>query len=408
MGQCGVGRQRRDKKAEDMRREMGGEKKVVNVKRIYADWAATAPVSPHVLEAMLPYWDGRESFGNPSSLHDEGIGAARALRQAREEIAVLLDADPEEIYFTSGGTESDNWAIRGVCEGAPRDRRRILTSALEHPAVRHTCTAMQKFGFAVTMMPVSERGRVKIPPIPADTALVTLMAANHVIGTIQKIPEAVEQTHRAGAVLLCDGVQAAATQPICLHRMGVDLFSLSGHKLGTPRGIGLLYIRRGVRCLPLLYGGGQEGGLRSGTQNPAGAVGLACALRLARENQKRNGALAAMAQKLRDGLQEIPGTVIRSAEGEAGVPGLVYATFDGLRGESLVGWLNHRGIAVSADAACSSAGQRPSEVLTSMGLDEETAFAGVRFSLSWQNTPGEVEAILAAVSDGVARLRDLS
>ncbi len=376
-------------------------------KRIFMDHAAGCAVDARVLAAMLPYF-GAE-YGNPSSLYAEGVRAKRALDEARERVAACLGAYPDEIFFTSGGSESNNWAIRcGAGEGS------VLTSDLEHPAVRETLNALAIEGRLVTHLPVLPDGRLCIDALSraltaGGCSFVTLMHANHETGVLQPVGKATELAHAAGARILCDAVQSAATQAIDAHALGVDFLSVSGHKLGAPRGIGALYVRRGMPLPPLITGGGQEMGRRSGTESVALAVGLAVSLELAaaeRENNTRR--MRELRQMLLQGLCTIPGVTLNGCCEESGrLPGIVNVSIDCVSGAALVLWLDRQGVCASAGSACSSAGKHPSAVLLAMGRDENAAMSALRFSLGSQNTKEEVTYTLAAVREGVKKLRTL-
>jgi cysteine desulfurase len=379
----------------------------MNESRIFMDNAAGRAVDARVLDAMLPYF-GAE-YGNPSSLYAEGVKARRALDAAREEIAALLGAREDEIFFTSGGTESDNWALR-CCAGDGT----ILTSHLEHPAIAETAKELAGKGRAVEFLPVTPEGRLNMEALGrrlsrGDCSLVTLQHANHETGVIQPVREAAELAHRCGALLLCDAVASASTLAIDVEELGVDLLSISGHKLGAVRGVGLLYIRRGTPCAPLLTGGGQENGLRSGTESVAAAVGLATAMRLCRQDRaKKNAHLYDMTTCLRAGVLSLPGVMVNShSDPRLRLPGTLNVSFDCVGGGPLVLWLNRQGICVSAGSACSSAGTHPSPVLVAMGRDDETAMSAIRYSLSAQNTMEQVETVLRATVAGVKKLRSL-
>ncbi|MBQ7338103.1 MAG: cysteine desulfurase [Clostridia bacterium] len=376
-------------------------------KRIFMDHAAGCAVDARVLSAMLPYFGGE--YGNPSSLYAEGVRARRALDEAREGAAACLGAHPDEIYFTSGGTESDNWAIRcGAGKG------RILTSELEHPAVRETALSMATAGRHVTMLPVLPRGTICTDALSrelaaGDCSLLTLMYANHETGVLQPIEQAAELARAAGVRILCDAVAAAPTQRIDAHALGVDYLSVSGHKLGAPRGVGILYARRGTDPAPLLTGGGQEMGRRSGTESVALAVGMSTALAMAAEGREEKAKkLRQLSALLLDGLLAIPGVTVNGwADAALQLPGTVNVSVDCVSGASLVLWLDRHGICVSAGSACSSAGTRPSKVLLSMGRDKESAMSAIRYSLGAENTFAEVERTLAVTVQGVRKLRSL-
>ena len=274
--------------------------------RIFADYAAGRAIDARVLQEMLPYF-GAE-YGNPSAAYTEGVRARRALDAARERVAAVLGAHPEEIFFTSGATEADNWAIRGALRSRGGG---VVTSRLEHPAVLRCCEACADDGTRVSYADVEENGRVSLDALSrllrdGSVSLVTMMYANHETGVIQPVEEAASLAHKAGAWLLCDAVQAMATQPIDVGAIGVDLLTVSGHKLGAPRGVGAMYVRRGVKLAPFLQGGGQERGLRSGTESVAMAVGLAKALELCAEAREQNDRVRAMAERLLAALCRIP------------------------------------------------------------------------------------------------------
>lgn len=376
-------------------------------KRIFMDHAAGVAVDAAVLEAMLPYLGGE--YGNPSSLYKEGVRARRALDEARERVAACLGAHPEEIIFTSGGTESDNWAVQcGSGEGS------ILSSDLEHPAVWETTQKLARQGREVVRLPVLSTGVLDVDALQARLArggvsFVTLMHANHETGVIQPVTEAVEMAHAVGARLLCDAVQSAAFERIDAHAMGVDYLSISGHKLGAPRGIGVLYVRRGLQLPPLIYGGGQERGKRSGTESVALAMGLAVALERARDGREAKAAhVAALSAQLLRGLCQIDGVMVNGwAENVPQLPGTVNVSIDCVSGGALTLWMDRQGVCISPGSACSAAGNHPSRVLLSMGRDEKTAMSAVRFSLGEQNTSEEVEIALNLMRQGIGKLRSL-
>ena len=376
-------------------------------KRIFMDHAAGVAVDAAVLEAMLPYLGGE--YGNPSSLYREGVRARRALDEARERVAACLGAHPEEITFTSGGTESDNWALQhALGQGA------VLTSDLEHPAVWETAQALARKGREVVHIPVLASGRIDIDALKArlergGVSFVTLMHANHETGVLQPVAQVAEMAHAAGARLLCDAVQSAVFEKIDVRAMGVDYLSISGHKLGAPRGIGALYIRRGLLLPPLLHGGGQENGRRSGTESVALAMGLAVALERTRDSRDaKNAHVAALSKQLLRGLCQIDGVTVNGwADNAPQLSGIVNVSIDCVSGGALTLWLDRHGVCVSPGSACSAAGNHPSRVLLAMGRDEKTAMSAVRFSLGEQNTTDEVKIVLNLVREGVAKLRSL-
>lgn len=373
------------------------------------DHAATTPVLPEVVDAMLPVFN--EYWGNPSSLHSNGQRAKEMLDGARTRMADMLGCTPKELYFTSCGTESDNWAIKGAAYAAKDGRDEIVTTVFEHHAVLHTCKALEKEGFKVTYIPVDEKGIVKLDELRAavneKTALVCVMFANNEIGTIQPISEITEIAHSAGALMFTDAVQAAGTIYINVRELDVDMLSLSGHKLGAPKGIGALYIKKGVRIKNLIEGGGQESGKRGGTENLPYIVGLAEAFSHAREMLADNERLTSLRNRLIDGLLEIPYTIL-NGDRERRLPGNVNVSFEYVEGESLLLWLDQMGISASTGSACSSNSLEASHVLLSIGLPIEKAHGSIRFSLSHSNTEEEVDRVIDTMKTIVGRLRAMS
>ena len=375
--------------------------------RIFMDHAAGCAVDQTVLDAMLPYFGA--AYGNPSSQYAEGVRARRALEEARRRVAAALGAHPDEIYFTSGGSESDNWALRcGLGKGG------LLTSRIEHPAVINTAQQLMQAGRAVEFLPVLSDGTVDLAAMEARLSrggysLLALMHANHETGVVQPIKEAAALAHRAGARVLCDAVQSVVALPIDVHAMGVDFLSISGHKLGTPRGIGALYVRRGCELPPMISGGGQEMGRRAGTESVAAAVGLATALELAAERRElQRTHVLALSQKLLRGLLAIPGVSVNGwADVARQLPGTVNVCVDCVSGGALTLWLDRHGVCVSPGSACSSAGNHPSQVLLAMGRDENSAMSAVRYSLGVENTENEVEAVLRVSREGIEKMRSL-
>ncbi len=373
------------------------------------DHAATTPVLPEVVDAMLPVFN--EYWGNPSSLHSNGQRAKEMLDGARTRMADMLGCTPKELFFTSCGTESDNWAIKGAAYAAKDGRDEIVTTVFEHHAVLHTCKALEKEGFKVIYVPVDEKGMVKLDELRAavneKTALVCVMFANNEIGTIQPIAEISEIAHSAGALMFTDAVQAAGAIDINVKELGVDMLSLSGHKLGAPKGIGALYVKKGARIKNLIEGGGQESGKRGGTENLPYIVGLAEAFAHAREMLADNERLTALRNRLIDGLLEIPYTVL-NGDREKRLPGNVNVSFEYVEGESLLLWLDQMGISASTGSACSSNSLEASHVLLSIGLPIEKAHGSIRFSLSHSNTEEEVDRVIDTMKTIVGRLRAMS
>ena len=377
---------------------------------VYADNAATTPVSKEVLDAMMPCFT--EEFGNPSSLHAKGRSAKALLDSAREKVAKALGATAAEIYFTSSGTEADNWAIRGAATRMrAKGRTHIITSKIEHPAVLNTCRALEKEGFSVTYLGVDSDGVVDLDELRSvisdKTALVTVMYANNEVGTIEPIEEITEIAHAAGALMHTDAVQAVGNVDIDLSSLKVDMLSLSGHKLHAPKGIGALFVRRGVVINNLIEGGGQEKRKRAGTENLPYIVGLARALELAKEKLPEMQRVREMRDRLIEGLTKIPYSKLNGHRTNR-LPGTVNVGFEFIEGESLLLWLDIAGIAASTGSACSSASLEPSHVLISMGVPHEKAHGSLRLSISTENTDEDVDYILQEVPAIVKKLRDMS
>ena len=380
-----------------------------NLERIYMDNAATTPVLPEVVEAMLPIFN--EYWGNPSSLHQDGQIAKEILNGARSDIASVLGCDAKEIYFTSCGSESDNWAIKGAVLSARNGRNEIVTTVFEHPAVLNTCKALEKQGYKVTYVPVDNNGIVKLDELEAavneKTAVVAVMFANNEIGTIQPIARITEIAHAKGALMFTDAVQAVGAVDINVKELGVDMLSFSGHKLGAPKGIGALYVKKGVYVKNLIDGGAQESGKRAGTENLPYIKGLATALNIAKSNMADNERIRRLRNKLIDGLLEIPYTIL-NGDREQRLPGNVNVSFEFVEGESLLLWLDMMGISASTGSACSSNSLEPSHVLLSIGLPVEKAHGSIRFSLSHANTEEEVDKVIENMKKIVEKLRLMS
>ena len=378
---------------------------------VYADNAATTAVSTQVLEAMLPYY--KEVYGNPSSLYAAGQKAKAALDQARADAAACLGADPDEIYFTSCGTESDNWAIKGAAHAMKKKgKTHIVTSAFEHHAVLHTCQALEKEGFTVTYLPVHENGIVRVEELEAalteDTGLVTIMYANNEIGTLQPIPQIGKLCREKGIWFHTDAVQAVGQVPIDVREQNIDMLSLSGHKLHAPKGVGALYIRRGVRIPNLLDGGAQERGKRGGTENVAQIVGLAAAMKAACATiQERREKLAAMQDKLIDAILRIDRCRL-NGDRKQRLPGNVSFCFQGVEGESLLLMLDLKGISASSGSACTSGSLDPSHVLLAIGLPHEVAHGSLRLSFGDYNTMEDIDYIIETLPPIIERLRAMS
>lgn len=374
---------------------------------IYADHAATTRLREEVLEAMLPWL--REGYGNASSLYRLGRTARKAVENARRTVAEILGADANEIFFTSGGTEGDNTALRGVMACAAG--RHIVSTAFEHHAVLHTLEALQKTGCDVTLVQPDRAGHVSAEEICAalrpDTALVSVMTANNELGTIQPIPEIGKIAREKGISFHTDAVQAAGHIPLNVRNLCVDLLTLSAHKFGGPKGVGVLYLRRGTPFIPYLTGGAQERGKRAGTENVAGIVGLARALELAAAEMEEEAArLRTLRQRLTEGVLRIP--FVRENGGGDRLPGIANFSFTAIEGEYIAMMLDQAGIAVSPGSACAAGSEEPSHVLTAIGLDRAAAKGGLRISLGYGNTEADVDAILQALSLAVEKLRAMS
>ena len=378
---------------------------------VYADNAATTCVSPKVLESMLPYLT--KYYGNASSLYSVGRDAKNGLENAREKIASILGAEPGEIFFTSGGSESDNWAIKGVAhEMAKKGKRHLITSKFEHHAVLHTFAALEKEGFETTYLDVHENGIVRPEELEAalrdDTALVSIMYANNEIGTIQPINELAAICHRHGVLFHTDAVQAAGHVAIDVHKQQIDLLSISGHKIHVQKGIGLLYVRKGVRLQNLIEGGAQERGRRAGTENVPAIVGLSTAMEEAyRDLDAKNARVTAMRDRLIREALKIPHSRL-NGDPVKRLPGNINMCFEGIEGESLLLMLDMKGICASSGCACTSGSLDPSHVLLSIGLPHEIAHGSLRISLNELNTEDDVDYILEVLPQIVSRLRDMS
>jgi cysteine desulfurase len=380
--------------------------------RIYLDHNATTPPAPAVVERMALAL--RDNFGNPSSVHHFGQRAKAALDDARSAIAGLLSADPSEIVFTSGGTESDNFAIRGIAEALePSGRRHLIASAIEHEAVLNTLKALARRGWRTTLLPVDESGIVAPAALEAaladDTALVSVMHANNEIGTIQPVAELARLAKARRALFHTDAVQSAGKIPIDVKGLGVDLLSISGHKFYGPKGVGALWVRRGVRLQAPITGGKQERSRRAGTENVAGIVGLGVAAELARTKMADEGArLAALRDRLEEGiLRGVSGTAINGVR-SGRVPNTTNVSFERVEAESLLIALDLAGIAVSTGSACSSGTLEPSHVLKAMGFPAHRTQNSIRFSLGSANTDADIDRVIGVLPGIVEKLRSLT
>lgn len=386
-------------------------------RRIYLDHSATTPVDPRVAQAMVRTIT--EVFGNPSSVHGFGQQARAALDRARREVAALINARPNEIIFTSGGTEANNLALRGVCESLPAHGRHIITSSIEHPSVRGVCTALEQRGWEVTRLPVYANGIVKVEDVRealrSDTVLVTVMLANNEIGTIQPIAEIgalVRQRRAAGQKHLhlhTDAVQAAGRIALNVDELGCDLLTMSAHKLYAPKGTGALYVQRGVRLMGQHVGGHQERERRAGTENVPGIVAFGEAAKLAREELHER---TAHDTQLRDDFERkvtavVPDIVLNGDRNQR-LPHLSNISFRYIEGEGLLINLDLQGVAVSTGSACSSGTLEPSPVIRALGVDDEIARGSIRFSFGKDNTEADVDYVVEVLAQAVERLRALS
>lgn len=378
---------------------------------IYADNAATTKTSPLAQKAML---DAMERFwGNPSSLHTPGQQAKEALQSARETVAKAIGAQPREIYFTSGGSEADNQAITSAAKaGAKKGKKHLITTAIEHHAVLHTMDQLSKEGFEVTLIPVDESGIVKVGDVAAalreDTALVSVMYANNEIGTIQPVAEIGALCRERGVPFHTDAVQAVGHLPIDVNAQNIDMLSLSGHKFHGPRGVGVLYVRRGAPLFTFIHGGAQESGRRAGTENLPAILGMAAALGDSITHMAENAAHAAkLRDALIDGLSKIPHAAL-NGDRTRRLPGNVNFCFEGIEGESLLLLLDDKGIAASSGSACTSGSLDPSHVLLAIGRPHEVAHGSLRLTLDQENTMEDVEYIIQATTEVVNYLREMS
>ena len=378
---------------------------------VYADNAATTQVSPTAVAAMMPFLT--EEYGNPSSFYSLGQRAAEALVKARETVAECLGAEPGEIYFTSGGSEADNQAIRSAAfVGAKKGKRHIISTKFEHHAVLHTLAQLEKEGFDVTLLDVHPNGVITVEDVAnairEDTCLVTIMFANNEIGTMQPIKEIGALCREKKIPFHTDAVQAVGHVPINVKEMNIDMLSLSGHKFHSPKGIGALYVRRGIPLKNLIEGGQQEKGKRGGTENMPGIVGMAAAMKEAIDHMDENMAkITALREKLITGLEKIPHSKL-NGDRNIRVPGTVNFCFEGIEGESMLLLLDANGIAASSGSACTSGSLDPSHVLLALGLPHEVGHGSLRLSIGEYNNEAEIDHILETVPKVVERLRDMS
>ncbi|MEE8193935.1 MAG: cysteine desulfurase NifS [Dehalococcoidales bacterium] len=381
------------------------------MKRIYLDYAATTPLHPEVVKAMLPYFS--DAFGNPSSIYSYGQEARVALETARNSVAALIGARSEEVIFTGGGTEANNLALKGVACANEAKGNHIITTPIEHHAIIETCKFLEENGFRLTYLPVDEYGLVDPgdvkKAITAKTILISVMQANNEVGTIEPIAEIGKIAQEAGVYFHSDAVQAVGHIPVDVAELGVDLLSVSAHKLYGPKGVGALYIRKGTRLAPLLHGGGQERGWRSGTENVPGIVGFGRAVELARQEMVREAPwLGYLRDKLIKGLLEGISDTRLNGHPLSRLPNSVNISVDFVEGESMCLNLDLEGICVSTGSACSSTSLEPSHVLLAIGLPPEQAHGSLRFTMGKWTTEDEIERVLAVLPGIVAKLRAMS
>lgn len=379
--------------------------------QVYADNAATTKLSETALQAMMPYLT--DTYGNASSLYRIGQEAHHGVQAARAAVAAALGADANEIYFTSGGSEADNWAIKGVAElMAKKGKKHIITSAFEHHAVLHTVKKLEAQGFRITYLPVYENGIVKAEDVKNaicdDTALVTIMYANNEIGTIQPVSEIGAVCREKGVLFHTDAVQAVGHVAIDVKAQNIDLLSMSAHKFHGPKGVGALYCKKGIRLPNLIEGGAQERGRRAGTEAVYAMAGMAAALTEATEHLAQNTAkLTALRDRLIDGLLQVESSRL-NGDRNSRLPGNVNISFEGVEGESLLLYLDMKGISASSGSACTSGSLDPSHVLLAIGLPHEVAHGSLRLSLCESNTEEEIDYIISCVPEIIERLRNMS
>lgn len=378
---------------------------------IYMDHSATSPVRKEVFEAMEPFF--KSSFGNPSTFYSLGRDAKSAMEDARKNVGNIIGANPEEIIFTSGGTESDNIAIQGIAYKLKNKGNHIITSTIEHPAVIETCKGLEKKGFDVTYLPVYENGIVKIKDleeaITDKTILITIMHANNEIGTIQPIAEIGKIAKKKKIKFHCDAVQSVGKIPVDVNQLNVDLLSISAHKLYGPKGVGALYIKKGTKLEAILYGGGQEKDLDPGTENVPGIVGLGEACKIANSELDENIAyLTKLRNKLIDGVLKNVEKSYLNGDKEKRLPGNINFRFSGIEGESIVLMLDAKGIAGSTGSACSSHKLTASHVLKAIGLEDVDSHGSLRLTLGGENTEKEVDKVINEIKPIVEKLRSMS
>lgn len=381
------------------------------MRNVYMDYAATTYVKPEVLEEMMPFFT--EKYGNPSSFYGISRETKMAVDKARSRVSKALNCDPNEIYFTGGGSEADNWAIKGIASAHRKKGNHIITTKIEHHAVLHTCEYLEKNGFEVTYLNVDKEGFIDLEElknaITDKTILVSIMFANNEIGTIQPVKEIGEICRERKVLFHTDAVQAIGNIPVDVKEMNIDLLSLAGHKVYGPKGIGALYIRKGVRIDNLIHGGGQERARRAGTENTASIVGLGKAIELATESlEEHNKKITKLRDRLIDGLLKVPHTRLNGPRGEKRLPGNANITFEFIEGESILLSLDFEGVCASSGSACTSGSLDPSHVLLAIGLPHELAHGSLRLTLGDGSTDEDVDYVLEVVPPIIERLRNMS
>ena len=381
------------------------------MRNVYLDYSATTPVKDEVLQEMIPYFT--EKFGNPSSLYDKGLESKDAVTNAREQVAALIGAQPKEIFFTAGGTEADNWVVFGAADKLKAKGNHIITTKVEHHAMLHSCQFLEKQGFEVTYLDINEEGRVTPEMLEAaikdNTILISIMMVNNEIGTVMAIQELAAVAKAHGILFHTDAVQALGNVPINVKELGVDLMSMSAHKIYGPKGTGALYIRRGVHISNYLHGGAQEAKKRAGTENLTGIVGFGKAAEVAKRDFDKH---VEHCRTLRNHLvervlAEIPNTFVNGSM-EHRHPGNASITFEYIEGEAILLFLNHAGISVSTGSACSSNSLEPSHVLTALGVPVEKIHGTVRFTIGDFTTMEDVDYVVDTLKNVVSRLREIS
>ncbi len=381
------------------------------MRNVYLDYSATTPVKEEVLKEMIPYFT--EKFGNPSSLYDKGLESKDGITHAREQVASLINAKPAEVFFTAGGTESDNWAVFGAAESLKAKGNHIITTKIEHHAMLHSCEFLEKQGYEVTYLDIDSEGRISLEAleevITDKTILISIMMINNEIGTLEPIKEAAAIAKKHGVLFHTDAVQALGNVAIDVKELGIDLMSMSSHKIYGPKGVGALYIRKGVKLANYLHGGAQEGRKRAGTENLPGIIGFGKAAELARENFDQH---VKHCSELRDYmkdriLNEIPDTMVNGTL-EGRHPGNLNITFKFIEGESILLLLNNFGVSVSTGSACSSTSLNPSHVLTALGVPVEMIHGTIRFTVGDFTTKEDIDYVVEKLTTIVARLRELS